>query len=377
MPQKIDEVILKSLTGHNSTERSKTSRDTRHKAVQHLVLLVFLVTSIILLLTHNFLPLDHASKTLIRGYTLILISGAAPALLLLRRKAPPSLLLHWSLAFIALGILYIALNTGGIHSPALIIVLVIPLIASSLLNLKAGLIWAGIIAGSWLTFAILDSREIYFTNVISKESKTTSEVLSLLVALTIGLIGAWQFHRINHSLRQKLKTEHLTALHMATHDPLTGLYNRRKFEAVVLNQIENKPTLPFCIIYLDLNGFKPINDKYGHETGDALLQEFSRRLKSQFRGDDACARLGGDEFAVFLLGIADKQRAQGRVASLLQSLSEPLHHNGDEHKIDTAFGLALYPQDATTYNEIIAVADKDMYAHKQESKIANTTTSSD
>jgi len=339
--------------------------NVRGEAIEQIGITIIIFTCIIWLLANTTLPIDEAGKELIRNYCLLLIIGNIPAAIYRRTNATTAFILHWAFAVIVFGLVYVAFNTGGIYSPSLPILLVVPLIVASLLTMKAAIIWTIIIACIWAAFFALDNAGVIFKDITTKDSLASAYIASLFIALGMSMIGVWQFHRINQTLRQKLEEEHTTALYMASHDPLSKLFNRRKFEDTVMAYMATKQHASFCVVYLDLNGFKPINDNFGHEVGDVVLKEFSKKLKAQFRGDDVCARIGGDEFAVFIPGLSDKERAHRRVAELIQILSKPLTIKDNNHTISASYGIAQYPQDASTYDEIMAHADKSMYANKQ------------
>ncbi|HYA35140.1 MAG TPA: GGDEF domain-containing protein, partial [Candidatus Binataceae bacterium] len=159
---------------------------------------------------------------------------------------------------------------------------------------------------------------------------------------------------------------------IAFQDGLTGLANRRSLE----RQLDFRITqgLAFNVIYLDLNGFKPINDRLGHAAGDDLLKQFAAELKSAFRANDAVGRLGGDEFLVIADG--DFQVAEERVERIERWVNGAytLTVNGNQHKVTVgaAIGAAAW-RPGETVDELLQRADAAMYQHKLRKKSARAT----
>jgi diguanylate cyclase (GGDEF)-like protein len=121
-------------------------------------------------------------------------------------------------------------------------------------------------------------------------------------------------------------------------------------------------------MYLDLDGFKAINDTYGHAYGDEILKMVSQRLLSNARKEDTVARLGGDEFVVVLGEIHSLADAQGPAAKLVEALSEPFFINDLTLRLSTSIGIALYPDDAENVDALISIADYALYEAKRSGK---------
>ena len=155
--------------------------------------------------------------------------------------------------------------------------------------------------------------------------------------------------------------------HLAYYDSLTGLPNRTLLtrtvdEALLAAQHGN---LYGCIMFIDLNRFKPINDTLGHVAGDMLLVEVAIRLRKALREDDVVARLGADEFAIALFDI-DKDYQAGFIAQKLISLfDEPFFIEGHELRVGASIGISMYPQDARDTETLLRLADIAMYRAKQ------------
>ncbi|MGK7889025.1 MAG: CHASE2 domain-containing protein [Leptolyngbyaceae cyanobacterium] len=157
--------------------------------------------------------------------------------------------------------------------------------------------------------------------------------------------------------------------HMAYHDPLTGLPNRKLFQERFIQSIEWAETNEHVValLFLDLDGFKAINDTQGHVVGDLLLKSVAQRLKGCLRGSDTVARLGGDEFVVILPGIPEKQ--VDRVAKkILSTLAQPFVIQSHSVTVTTSIGISLYPFDGKQFDKLIVEADQAMYRSKEAGK---------
>ncbi len=172
------------------------------------------------------------------------------------------------------------------------------------------------------------------------------------------------FKRHMELLMWKAKTEE--KLHYAaTHDPLTGVLNRRAFIENSKNHINlsKRHNRNLSILYIDFDGFKEVNDRYGHDIGDRLLINICKRIESIIRESDVFARIGGDEF-VILLPETDYESAEKLVERLHSSLDSPFVLDENKIKMIVSIGISTYPDDGETINKLIKVADERMYSNK-------------
>ena len=156
-----------------------------------------------------------------------------------------------------------------------------------------------------------------------------------------------------------------SAEHRAQHDPLTGLANRELFRETAVRQLElsRRHGLRLAVLYVDLDGFKQVNDRYGHDAGDRLLADVATRLRGALRGSDLAARLGGDEFAV-LLADADGMRAAAVAAKLVDVLAAPYAFEDGEREVSASIGVAAYPEEGASVEDLLRHADEAMYRAK-------------
>ena len=154
--------------------------------------------------------------------------------------------------------------------------------------------------------------------------------------------------------------------HVAEHDGLTGLLNRTAFlQALQAAATDvHRSGRGFAVLYVDLDGFKPVNDRYGHAVGDQLLVWVARQLTQAAREDDVVARLGGDEFALLQRGVSDGDSAYRLADRLVQALGQPTEIEAHALQIGASIGIVLSPGDGTEAEELLRKADSAMYLAK-------------
>jgi diguanylate cyclase (GGDEF)-like protein len=193
----------------------------------------------------------------------------------------------------------------------------------------------------------------------------TSADLTLLETLANHTAVSLEHDRLEQAVWQ-LTEDRDRLEHRAHHDPLTGLANRALFTQQVEAAIE-RPDGRAVVLFLDLDDFKLVNDRFGHEIGDELLVAFTRRLRACLRADDLPARLGGDEFAV-LLDRGDHERAT-RIAERIQlAFKEPFKLSTATLRLGASTGISLGEHGEATAAEVLRNADVAMYAAKQREK---------
>jgi diguanylate cyclase (GGDEF)-like protein/PAS domain S-box-containing protein len=166
------------------------------------------------------------------------------------------------------------------------------------------------------------------------------------------------------------KNEEDALRHRATHDPLTELPNRFLFQDRLehaLSKTKRNKTFG-AVLYLDLDGFKSINDAFGHGVGDQVLQYVSKSLCTSLREDDTVARLGGDEFVVLLDTIMHPEDAEHVADNILRAFSKPYHVAGKEILISFSIGISIFPDDGVDVNILLQSSDEAMYRAKLEGK---------
>ncbi len=167
-----------------------------------------------------------------------------------------------------------------------------------------------------------------------------------------------------------LKQREAHALRLADRDGLTGLYNRRRMSELIATAIDHaaRSDHRLGVLFLDLDGFKRINDDYGHTVGDELLNTVAGRIATRARTGDLVCRYGGDEFIVLLPRLPDRAAALEVAATIAERVSLPCKIAGEELLVTAAIGVALYPEDGRTAGELVERADQEMYRVKASSE---------
>lgn len=157
---------------------------------------------------------------------------------------------------------------------------------------------------------------------------------------------------------------------MALYDPLTELPNRRLFfdRLTMTLEISRRNNKMFCLLYIDLDGFKNVNDTLGHESGDKLLCMVAELLLKACRKSDTIARLGGDEFAVIISEIESEKAAEVVAEKIIATFSEPIQLISDTVQVGVSIGIALFPGDSENAEELVRLADDSMYISKKQGK---------
>jgi diguanylate cyclase (GGDEF)-like protein len=157
---------------------------------------------------------------------------------------------------------------------------------------------------------------------------------------------------------------------LAYSDPLTGLANRTSLGPALDQAVQRarRRRGKLAVVFVDLDGFKQINDAYGHDAGDALLVVVAVRLRAHLRSSDLVARLGGDEFLVVLEEVVELAPVETVARKLLAELEQPYPIGGAEARVSASIGISVYPDDASDAIALMKHADTAMYAAKQAGK---------
>ncbi|MEW9899335.1 sensor domain-containing diguanylate cyclase [Chitinivorax sp. PXF-14] len=197
---------------------------------------------------------------------------------------------------------------------------------------------------------------------LSATALTNTEFLWMVVDL----------HQLKHSGER--------AQHQALHDGLTGLPNRHLFEELLRQAVAQakRDGQGLTVCYLDLDGFKPVNDTLGHHAGDEVLRAVGDRLRSKLRSNDSAARLGGDEFAWFLSGVANESEARAVVERCIEIASRPIELTcGATVRVGGSIGLASSDDHGYSADRLLQAADEAMYQHKHAGRTRDTSVETD
>ncbi|MEC8484895.1 MAG: EAL domain-containing protein, partial [Pseudomonadota bacterium] len=171
-------------------------------------------------------------------------------------------------------------------------------------------------------------------------------------------------HLISHMEQEVAKrTQEIYSL--SNIDPLTGLYNRKAFSEKLDYRLQTQPNTQLAVLFIDLDGFKTINDSLGHETGDHVISEASKRIQQNVEPSDLLCRWGGDEF---LLAVEQHDGLLDDAQELIDTISIPYVVDGSKLNLGATIGIAYYPQHGSQHERIIQRADMAMYNQKRTEK---------
>ena len=194
--------------------------------------------------------------------------------------------------------------------------------------------------------------------------------IPLLIVLIVIALISFKIIRTSLNTTQNLKDAYDNLRHLANHDVLTGLCNRRLFDELLEQTIHSakRDNISSAMLYLDLDGFKAVNDTYGHHNGDKLLVAVAERLKATTREADTIARIGGDEFTILLRNTNSVDDITSTVDKIQLALAQPIKLADSEVKISASIGITMIPQDGSDPDVLLANADKALYECKNEGR---------
>jgi diguanylate cyclase (GGDEF)-like protein len=192
--------------------------------------------------------------------------------------------------------------------------------------------------------------------------------VGIIILFVLIVIVMWN-RRLQVEIKRREQLEQIMK-HMATHDELTGLANRvllkdRLNSAIAFHQ---RQSLKIAVLFIDLDGFKIVNDSYGHDIGDELLQEVALRLQGCVRQSDTVVRFGGDEFVLLLTGLHSNNEAAYVAEKVLRLIQSEFELSTAKAHIGCSIGIAVYPDDGVDDNDLLKVADTLMYKVKAAGK---------
>ena len=262
--------------------------------------------------------------------------------------------------------------TGGyLESPLPVLALMAPTFAFLLLGLRRGMVWSAFTMGTLVLMWVLEQRHIIDPLQLLVHPDVQRN-LTLWVPMTLGIMIIAVmiiYETITNRLREDLQTEKNKFKWEASHDSLTGLPNRPEFFQRLRLGIRNAEVneQPLALVYVDLDGFKPINDLFGHHIGDEVLKTVSKRIQAILRGSDSVARLGGDEFAIILQGASTNKDVMDNIlAKTLHAISEKMVIEGQEVSVGASMGVVYFDKEESDINVLCRKADVAMYKAKEK-----------
>jgi diguanylate cyclase (GGDEF)-like protein len=220
---------------------------------------------------------------------------------------------------------------------------------------------------------------------MSRLAAAAGIALTIMLAVVTGVLAGSRGRALNQveqataALRQdierretveaQLRDRERQLQHLAFHDPLTGLANRQLFYERLSHAVGTRGDQAVGVLFIDLDGFKEINDARGHQAGDTVLRVVAERLQAGVRGIDTAARFGGDEFAVLLESLADAAAARSAAERIIADVQQPIDITGIPVTVSVSIGIAVHePGETGSADDVLRDADAAMYAAKATGK---------
>lgn len=217
--------------------------------------------------------------------------------------------------------------------------------------------------------ALSDERRNTANRLVTYSAFRLSIIFTMMSALVIGVI--WLGFAMSTRARRRMDELSKKLASRATHDTLTGLPNRDLFYDRLSQSISaaRRKRQRIAVFYMDLDGFKEVNDTYSHQVGDATLREAARRLRVSIRKMDTVARLGGDEFAIIVNDLRRPDDAGRLAEKIIAAIGVPMQlYDSRTYQIGISIGIALYPDSGGEIDRLVKAADQAMYQSKLRGK---------
>lgn len=283
-------------------------------------------------------------------------------------KSALLLLLFWTIGIVGLlrmGFLGIGFGWLAMSS----------LLAATIYSVRAGIVTAVVALGA-IALAGVGFTGGLLTPVVDPTAYVTSPYAWIAVTLVVStttlvvFIAIAGFQRTTQDLLVEVEKQRDQIAHLAIHDQLTGLPSSDLADdrLQVALHAARRARKKVALLFIDLDGFKAVNDTAGHAAGDQVLKEVAERLKAAIRAEDTAARVGGDEFLLILGGVQD-ERVVARVAGrVLSTLSRPIDCGGKHMSVGASIGVGMFPDHADTPDTLRRLADAAMYVAKRTGK---------
>ena len=214
------------------------------------------------------------------------------------------------------------------------------------------------------------SLSVIFFSSLTKQMLSLPDILLGLLPYESITFFFYVFHRYNETLKQELQDQKQRYAHLAHYDSLTEIPNRNAlltfFEEALASHSDAETHL--AVLFIDLDDFKHVNDRYGHTMGDRVLRLVAERLRRQIRDSDMLARHGGDEFVIVAQSITERQDIEKVLSHIFQAMQEPIVDVKRSIRITLSIGIAITPQDGTQIDDLLKHADQAMYHAKKSGK---------
>ena len=317
-------------------------------------------------LTPLLIKLDLRGQIVAQALFLSTIFGVVISMLVLRFSGNRITALNVMLLIYTSAFLTACLILGGSQSPTYPLLILAPAIAAIAGSIVLSAGWGLLVVIIWAGVFIAESNGIPYTQIIAPESRSLATLLACS-ALAIAVVSVIIIYaEMNKALRLSLQNTNLELEHLSSHDQLTQLPNRRVYNERIENALHRAVQRGgmVSLLFIDLNGFKKVNDTYGHGTGDKLLVATAQRIRNSLRETDLVARLGGDEFVVVVEDVKSVDEITRLAHKLSQAIEQKLSIRQQSLKFSAGIGVATFPLDGRQKQELEEKADRAMYLAK-------------
>lgn len=301
-------------------------------------------------------------------YMITLAAGFILSLLILKLLGRYVLAASITLILLTLAIFGSIYSTGG---PAIssfnVFLLFIPFFSFLFIGRKIGLISIFSLLLVEMGMMLLSINGFQFPQLPLPFPKSTVDFICWFLSYFVVCEIIYFYERNSTRLQQQLTEEKDLFEHMACHDPLTDIDNRvlfsEKLETAIFRAERNQSRV--AILYIDLDGFKPINDQHGHNAGDQVLITIAKRLSKNIRVIDSVARIGGDEFAILMEDVKSTDDIKTMVNKVSLLIADPVKVENKTLQVFSSIGISQYPKDASSPEQLTKIADLAMYKAKE------------
>lgn len=266
----------------------------------------------------------------------------------------------------------VILMGGFSDSPAVVLLLLVPVYVFLLAGRTSVLAWSLVVAVTTVALYLLEQSGVHFSQMLDSSLLPLASLVIFLASLVVVVGSLLISSQISGYHEQVLHRERNQLDYMAHHDALTELPNRSYFLGRLARSLARarRSDDNSALLYIDLDGFKPINDEHGHSIGDIVLRILAARLREVIRENDTVARIGGDEFAVILEDVRDREFAASVAQKLLQKLSAPVTVGMHSFAVSGSVGIVMFPEQGSEVALLCEYADQAMYRAKEKRNAA-------
>ncbi|HEB26223.1 MAG TPA: diguanylate cyclase [Porticoccus sp.] len=256
-------------------------------------------------------------------------------------------------------------------SPNLPMITFVPMWAFLICGTRSGVFWSFITFMVFISLYYIAPMNLDFPQIFPPDFTNQAHLMAWFSSTILVMTCVFGFQNSYRKLSERLEQERSHFAYQAEHDPLTGLANRKLFYRRANKALDFavEEDLKAVILYIDLDNFKQVNDSYGHQTGDNILIQTAKALKSVVRSSDTVARLGGDEFGIVLHAI-NANTVDLVVAKLTAALNTSITIDGITHQVGASIGISVARDHGTDIDTLIQHADAQMYSAKQQKNTA-------